>query len=484
MSKKQTRLVSLLLCGLLLSVSCGSSDGGTTEAVTDDTTSTETTEPASTLPDKDYGGTEVNMLVRTEFKYEFGAEESGDIVDDAVYARNVAIEDKFNIKLNIVDVSGSWATQSTFLTAISGDVMSGSGEYDLFARAANYMLPTVPQGYYMDLYDVPYIDLTQDWWSQGYVDNMTLDGSLYLASGSASLNLLENMCVIFFNKEMITDYGLEEPYDLVTSGSWTIDKLIEQGQAVREDLNGDGKYNEEDRLGLFTCNNMMIAQTISFGLPFTDRDADGYPVISYMSERMTTAFDKVKGYIAESLIYNYTTSTDTLDLNGSMQQIFQNGNVLYMAQLLSSAQVMRSMETDFGIIPMPKLDDTQDRYYTCVLENMTVLGIPTSVKDPELSGLVLEMLAEEGYKSVVPTYFEKALGAKYVRDEQSNEMLELILDTVWFDFAYLNSVTVDNINHLFNSSLNGSLVSNFESRRPVFEEKLAGLIEGYKELKQ
>ena len=203
-----------------------------------------------------------------------------------------------------------------------------------------------------------------------------------------------------------------------------------------------------------------------------------------MSERMTTAFDKVKGYIAEGLLYNYTTSTDTLDLNGSMQQIFQNGNVLYMAQLLSSAQVMRSMETDFGIIPMPKLDDTQDRYYTCVLENMTVLGIPTSVKDPELSGLVLEMLAEEGYKSVVPTYFEKALGAKYVRDEQSNEMLDLILDTVWFDFAYLNSVTIDSINHLFNSSLNGSLVSNFESRRPVFEEKLAGLIEGYKELKQ
>ncbi len=484
MSKKQTRLVSLLLCGLLLSVSCGSSDGETTEAVTDDTTSTETTEPASTLPDKDYGGTEVNMLVRTEFKYEFGAEDSGDIVDDAVWARNVAIEDKFNVKLNIVDVSGSFTDREIYVNTISSDVMSGAGEYDLFASAANYMLPTVPQGYYMDLYDVPYIDLSQDWWSRGYVDNMTLDGSLYLASGSASLNLLENMCVIFFNKEMITDYGLEEPYDLVTSGSWTIDKLIEQGQAVREDLNGDGKYNEEDRLGLFTCNNMMIAQTISFGLPFTDRDADGYPVISYMSERMTTAFDKVKGYIAEGLLYNYTTSTDTLDLNGSMQQIFQNGNVLYMAQLLSSAQVMRSMETDFGIIPMPMLDDTQDRYYTCVLENMTVLGIPTSVKDPELSGLVLEMLAEEGYKSVVPTYFEKALGAKYVRDEQSNEMLDLILDTVWFDFAYLNSVTIDSINHLFNSSLNGSLVSNFESRRPVFEEKLAGLIEGYKELKQ
>ena len=226
MSKKQTRLVTLLLCGLLLSVSCGSSDGETTEAVTDDTTSTETTEPASTLPDKDYGGTEVNMLVRTEFKYEFGAEDSGDIVDDAVWARNVAIEDKFNVKLNIVDVSGSFTDREIYVNTISSDVMSGAGEYDLFASAANYMLPTVPQGYYMDLYDVPYIDLSQDWWSRGYVDNMTLDGSLYLASGSASLNLLENMCVIFFNKEMITDYGLEEPYDLVTSGSWTIDNIF------------------------------------------------------------------------------------------------------------------------------------------------------------------------------------------------------------------------------------------------------------------
>lgn len=140
------------------------------------------------------------------------------------------------------------------------------------------------------------------------------------------------------------------------------------------------------------------------------------------------------------------------------------------------------MDQDFGIVPMPKLGEEQDRYYTCVMENLTVLGIPVSAKDTELSGLVLEALARIGYDTVTPVYFEKALGTKYVRDDDSSEMLSLILDSVWFDFAYLNSVSLGNINHLFNESINGSLVSAFESKRAEYEGKLEKLLDGYREL--
>jgi ABC-type glycerol-3-phosphate transport system substrate-binding protein len=482
--KAKARILSIILIISSLSVACGGKEpsGDTTSAIgiTSDTTDVET----DRLPDKDYSGREVNMLVRTEFLYEFRAEESGDVVDDAVYARNRAIEEKFNVAMNIVDVTGTYTTRDTYINTISSDVLSGSGEYDLFASAANYMLPTVIEGYYLDLTKVPYVDLTQPWWSQGYVENLSIDGSLYLASGSASINLLENMSVIFFNKQMLKDYGFEEPYELVKSGKWTIDKLMSQAVIVNADLNGDEKMTIDDRIGLLTYGNMVTAQTISFGLPFTQRDSEGYPRLTYMSERMMKAFDLIKSYVSGSQLVVYSGSGDTLEITSNMQKAFQNNNILYMAQLLSSAQVMRAMETDFGIIPMPKLDEEQERYYTCVLENMTVLGIPTSAKEPELSGLVLEMLAEEGYKSVVPTYFGKALGTKYIRDEASNDMLNLILETVWFDFAYLNSVSLGGINHLFNNSLSGSLVSSFESSKSSFESKLETLIEGYKELKQ
>ena len=121
----------------------------------------------------------MNMLVRREFHYEFGADESGDIVDDAVYDRNRKIEEKFGIKLTITDVEGSFSTRDTFLGVLAGDIMSGSGDIDIVAGAANYMLPTVPEGNFVNLMQTPYIETDNPWWSQGYVDNMSIDGGLY-----------------------------------------------------------------------------------------------------------------------------------------------------------------------------------------------------------------------------------------------------------------------------------------------------------------
>ena len=104
--------------------------------------------------------------------------------------------------------------------------------------------------------------------------------------------------------------------------------------------------------------------------------------------------------------------------------------------------------------------------------------------DVSASGALIEALARVGYDTVTPVYYEKALGSKYVRDNDSAEMLDLIYDSVWFDFAYLNSVSLDGINHLFNQSLDGSLVSNFEAKKAVFEKKLTELLDGYRALKE
>lgn len=487
---KKTNYLSLLLTALLTCASCGNgaaTDGTTatdTDAASDSVQDTyvEDTAAIDALPDGDYGGREVNMLVRREFLYEFGADESGDIVDDAVYDRNRKIKEKFGIKLTITDVEGSFSTRDTFLGVLTGDIMSGSGDIDIVAGAANYMLPTVPEGNFVNLMQTPYIETDKPWWSQGYVDNMSIDGGLYLATGTASINLLDNMCVTFFNKKLIEDHGFDSPYDLVKSGKWTIGKLLENAKTVNTDLDGDGKLTLDDRIGILTYNNMLIAQQVSFGLRYSERGEDGYPRITYMSERMTEAFELIRDSLNQNEMVWYAPGTDTLSMTADMQAAFQNGNVLYMNQVLSSAGMMRSMDQDFGIVPMPKLGKEQDRYYTCVMENLTVLGIPASAKDTELSGLVLEALARIGYDTVTPVYFEKALGTKYVRDDDSSEMLSLILDSVWFDFAYLNSVLLGNINHLFNESINGSLVSAFESKRAEYEGKLEKLLDGYREL--
>ena len=474
MQKRNSLLAVLLLAALLLSA-CGTDSTETTvdtpaaeSAVQNDTapnaeTETEARSAIDQMEAADFGGRDVHMLVRREFLYEFSAEETGDIVSDAVHSRNLEIADRLNMHLIIDDAPGSWSESGTFLAVLSGDVLSQGGMIDAVASAANYMLPTIPNGYFFDLCDTPYVALSEPWWSQGYVENMTIDQSLYLATGTASLNLLDNMC---------------------TEGDWTFAHLLALTEDFQEDVNGDKKLDLNDQIGILTYNNMNIAQQVAFGLHFSERDTDGYPQISYMDERMTKAFDLIRDCIAKKQLCVYNPGTDTLSLTTDMQKAFQNETVYFMYQVLSSAAVMREMEADFGILPMPKLDDTQDRYYTCVLENLTVLGIPVSVTDVSASGALIEALARVGYDTVTPVYYEKALGSKYVRDNDSAEMLDLIYDSVWFDFAYLNSVSLDGINHLFNQSLDGSLVSNFEAKKAVFEKKLTELLDGYRALKE
>ena len=296
--------------------------------------------------------------------------------------------------------------------------------------------------------------------------------------------MIENMCVLFFNKKLMDDYAIEYPYTLVNENNWTLEELEKMVVQVNADLNNDGLFDREDLLGFMTYGNMVTASTISMGLQFSERGSDGYPAVTYMNDRALSMFDSMITFMGHDTVWSHEGAGDTLDRTTDMQNIFSHGTVLFMAQVLSSAEAMRGMDVDFGIIPMPKYDTAQSRYYTCVLENLTVTGIPVTAKDSAMSGIILEAMAAEGYKNVIPAYYETALKTKFSRDNDSEIMLDLIRDNIWFDFLYLNSVTVSDINHLFNNSLSGgsSLVTEFEKKKEIFDTKLATLIEGYKNL--
>lgn len=486
------RLCACLLLVAMLLASCSVlPDEQTGEQTTDaelvaETTEAETT-PLDLLPTGKYDGTEVNVLIRSEFTYEFDVwEQTGDRVSDAVYKRNLKIEENLGVKLNYIDVPGSYSNRKQYITALSASVDTNDGEYDLCASAANYMFAVVGDGYLLDLIPNPSLDLSQPWWSQGYVENLTVGNSLYLATGSAALNMLDNLCVTYFNKDLVKNYSLENPYDLVRDDNWTIGKMMEMAENVVLDTTGDGAITVDDRLGLLTYGNMLNAQFISFGLSYCARDDQGYPQVADLDERIVTALDLVTDYVEDGRLLLYKSSGETLDIATQMNERFSYGTCLFMQQVLSSAESLRGMQCDFGIIPMPKLDETQERYYSCAMENLTVLGIPASAKDPELSGKVLESLAIIGYTDIVPNYFEIALKGVYARDVESAEMLDLILENTWFDFFYLNSPSLNSINHLFRKQLasGGSIASAYASQKTALEKSLTALLDKYRNLKE
>lgn len=98
---------------------------------------------------------------------------------------------------------------------------------------------------------------------------------------------------------------------------------------------------------------------------------------------------------------------------------------------------MRNMADEFGVLPLPKYDETQEEYRTVVDGGASVMVVPTTAKNLEMIGALTEAMSAYSYSDVIPVYIGVAIEQKGTRDEESIKMLREILDSRVIDFAYL-----------------------------------------------
>lgn len=85
------------------------------------------------------------------------------------------------------------------------------------------------------------------------------------------------------------------------------------------------------------------------------------------------------------------------------------------------------VKLSYGIVPLPKYNEDQTRYYSGIQDQVTAFGVSLTVTDDRagMVGATLECIASESYAQVVPEYYGSALSYKYLQDPQSKEMLQL-----------------------------------------------------------
>ena len=441
---KRTITAALLLT-LLLSASMTACASTETTEPSDSTSASESgtvpTEAVIPLPEIDYGGTNYKILTAAEqWQGFYNAEQTGDAVDDAVFARNKAVEERYNITLDYVVYNGHSAGTKDVKTALTASVMGGSAEFDLMVGTVSYTTPYITDNLFMDLYNTG-INFSEPWWYQDINEELELGGKLYVAAGGYGLQAVSNAVVTYFNKKLVADFDLEDPYQLVLDGKWTIDKLMEMGTAVTSDLNNDGKYDRSDRVGLLSSFDYMYFMPNNWGHFYTTRDAEGNIFVSEATERL---FDMSRKYneITSGHVYleGYPTFLDgTTDNNvfcDNMMKKFVADEALFFYHKLELAtkSTARNKE-EYGILPAPKFDEAQEHYITPVVNEVS--AIPNLVKDIAMSATVMDALQYYTYADVVPVYKEIALKRKATRDEDSAEMLDIILTTMRCDFAYM-----------------------------------------------
>jgi len=441
--------------------------------------------PDGVPPDLKFSGKTFTILSREEFMfgYEMGVdEENGDIVNDVIYKRNVSVENRFDIKVDVIKIPGIWGQEASFNNTVKNCVKAGDNLYDLVAGYAYFITPLAAEGNFLNWAKAPYIDNSAPWWNLELVEKTTIDGKLYFITGDLSLTFVSNLTCLYFNKRIQSEYEAEDVYKLVLDGKWTYDKMFEVCRGVYRDLNGDGIKNEGDIFGAGLAHgNTCEAVFTSQDQQITEIGDDGYPYFVFNSPRTIKIVENMMTLFFDNAgIYSFAETTEYPE-----RTIFKNGQSLFMNGYINTAEDLRDMTDDFGVVPYPKFDETQKKYRSRSQDAFSFFSVLSTCDDYEFAGAVTEALAAESYRFVTPTYYETALKIKYSRDDTTSQMLDIIREGAQFDFAYVYSNSLNNIVHIFRNltdKKSTDFVSLYEKSESQYKKALDKLIAAYQEL--
>ncbi|MCL2098987.1 MAG: hypothetical protein FWH24_00940 [Oscillospiraceae bacterium] len=482
----KTMFLILLICGIVFLSACGESttDGENPDSGLSDNPDTEVnqTENGSEaddymFPAPDFGGDKF-IILNNEPIWDFTTfivpeEQTGDILNDAVWGRNITVGERFNIELEELA-----ADIHDIPRRVRNAVQSQSQEFDAVFCSGSIGGATigslVVQNYLVDLTGVPELNLNSPWWNQKALEDAKIGSgsAIYFASNDISIHALQCPWVIYFNIEMLNDLGLDAPYQLVRDGKWTLDQM-ETYMKAAVSLNADESFSPfrdtgTSIYGLSTAIPAIGELLRGSDVRFVSSNSENMPVFTADEPRFIQAAQKLADIL----------SADGMHTNGGnthYEIVFMNGRSLFCYAELKAGTVYRESETAFGIVPTPKLDENQGNYVHNLTQEAPVFIIPESTPNTEKTALVIDALAYYSTKDVTPVFFGVTMSQKELRDEESVEMLQIIRDTAIFDigriYNWSNQLNMDVYNDIVRGG--GRLVSIIEGHA----EKINAAIE-------
>ena len=494
------KTLCLLLAALLLTpalTACGETEPETDAAAADTSVQTETeeTEPRllDDLPDGiDLAGWNVNVLSGahpTVCYDEICVDEmTGDVINDAVYNRNLAVENRLNVKITdyVVREHGESGrpdfdghdTLTTLVTA-------GGTTYNLYT-SNSYTTAALGYNHILhNLKEVENLNLTKPYWAQYINETATVNGQQYLCTGPMSLGYFRFNTAMVFNKRLFLDNSIEYPYQTVLDGKWTLDAVNTIAEQIYADTNGDGVLEVGvDTVGYstraFPDSGNIDGFWGSCDLRTISKDENGFYTYDVNVEHFVEVVDGLL------MLLNGEGSVGMADNDGVFQSAFRDGKqgIMNITLHWMESEWAREMDDEYGVLPNPKLNENQENYFTLAQDQFLVYAIPLSVSETDLPnlGIFMEAFAAESYATVKPAYYEVALTAKYVNDMESAAMLDIITNNVYVDPAILY-LSIMNFNVMTLRDILGSgqntAASRIASMQKQFQTNIDKINEAY-----
>lgn len=400
----------------------------------------------SNLPEKDFSEngtpTDFTFLTVGDYANTYASVEicpnelSSELIQEAVFERNALVEQQFGVVIKEIRTTGN----GEMVNLIRSNASAGTDLYDVVMPWMPDAASLALEGLFYNLAeDTSVVDFSGEWWAQDAKETMSIGNNLYFVTGDMNLLCYECTHVIVFNRDMVNELHLEDPYQLVYDGEWTIDKLYEIAKTVSVDQDNGVLDSYEDRWGFLINTNYVTSMFIGAGYSLSGKDADDLPIVTVKGAGQTEAFGKIfdlcndpaVGYI-ESFIGKYPQIWD------STTEAVATGHCLFRAATIGNIQAMAEYECNFGVLPAPKLNKEQEDYRVNVSAvYCSCAAVPKTNKEYEKAVIILDAMCQAATGTVKTSYYDTLLKMRKLQDNDGAAMLDIIFDSRVYDYAII-----------------------------------------------
>jgi hypothetical protein len=405
-------------------------------------------------------------------------QDTGDIINEAVWKRNQALESRLNVDIQLLKETG----MNQLANAVGMFIQANSDDYDIIVGHARFDIQLASRGYLKNLDNLNYLNFEKPYWSQMYMDEIAYKDVHYWSTGDITISYISTIYCMYVNSGLWTDLYKEQTiYDVVNNGTWTLDSLKQYSIGAYQDINGDSKSDENDIFGFaMQQGHVLNGMAFASGVDYSTRDAEGNITITVNNEHTIDVFNKLYNLFFESGNATLLLANDKFD--ATALAMFVDNRLLFFPSTFGTCEneKMRAMETDYFIIPLPKYDESQPKYIVNQYDGVPLYGVPITASLGNLDGIgaTLEALGSMSSSMITPVYYDLALKNKYSRDEQSAAMLDLIHDSITTDFAFTWGDTVGGMLNLFYDNIrNTKFASVIAKQEKAWNKNLSKLVE-------
>lgn len=434
------------------------------------------------IPNRTFDGKTFTMLCREARINQFDVDEDKvrGKLDSAVYSRNKLVEQTYHVNIKTITLPDD---KKEFNQKLETSSWSGCTDYDVVAP--DYYWGCETKGYFTNLLELSNLNFESPWWWSAWNNCFTIGGSLTSAVGWLTLDIVQGMEVVYFNKTMAAALEVGNLYEKVRSGEWTIEEM--KALSIKTaDLE-----QETPVYGTILHYMGMRNMIYSLGAQFSTYDEDGNVQFTFNTPKNQTVADTLRAWafdgVGDVFYCAYNEVGHNLGINENptvTAQMFAENRALFYCYGIKTAELLAtSYDTlDFGILPAPTLKSGDPLVSTTFGTSYFSIERGRNEEQKDFASFILEALNYYSYTMVKDVYYKQVLKLRYADDLEDSEMIDYVIENAYLDFAYLtDNYTGRLLSYMEKSIVEGTgLDSRWESIGTEAQTRLQDYIDGYK----